>query len=198
MNSARRSLLALSFAGVLCVAGIAATAPSARAAAPAGTATCPQSTLSQPFAQWGDLASYGLVPGGDFESSSWTLSGGAARRAGNVPFASAGGPGAVSVSLPPGASATSPPICLDATEPTLRFFTGGTGAVLVQMIDRGVAIPVGLALADGQWRPSPVVPTDAAMLARNSPGTVQASIRLTGVSGRPNVDNVYIDPWNRG
>jgi hypothetical protein len=35
-------------------------------------------------------------------------------------------------------------------------------------------------------------------LGRNSAGTVRVAIRLTGVGGRPNVDNVYIDPWNRG
>lgn len=196
MRFARRSVLALSSAALLCLAGT--TAPAALAAAPASAATCPESTLTAPFAQWGDTASYELVPGGDFESSGWTLAGGATRVAGSVPFASTGPLGASSVSLPAGGSATSPTICLDPTLRTLRFFTGGTGAVLVQIVDGGVAIPVGLASADGQWRPSPIMQTGAVILGRNSGGMVQAAIRVTGVSGRPNVDNVYIDPWNRG
>jgi hypothetical protein len=196
MNSARRSVLALSSAALLCLAGT--TASAALAAAPVSPATCPQSTVTAPFTQWGDNASYELTAGGDFESSGWTLSGGATTVAGSVPFASAGPLGASSVSLPAGASVTSSPICLDPTLRSLRFFIGGTGAVLVQIVDGGVAIPVGLAAADGQWRPSPIVPTDAVVLGGNSGGTAQAAIRLTGVGGRPNVDNVYIDPWNRG
>ena len=76
---------------------------------------CTPPAVSQPFAPWGDSASYALVPGGDFESGSWTLQGGAQRVAGSEPYAATGTLGSWSLSLPAGSSAESPQTCVDAT-----------------------------------------------------------------------------------
>lgn len=56
-------------------------------AAQANLLGCTPSTVSPAFAPWGDSASYALVPGGDFESSAWSLQGAAHRVAGSDPYA---------------------------------------------------------------------------------------------------------------
>jgi hypothetical protein len=81
---------------------------------------CKSSALSQAFAPWGDTSSYELAPGGDFESSSWTLEHGAQLVSGSEPFAATGTLGASSLSLPAGGSAQSPSTCVDAAYPSLR------------------------------------------------------------------------------
>src|SRR5437660_9362793 len=50
--------------------------------------SCSGDVTSQPFAPWGDNASYTLAPGGDFESSalSWLHTGAAATVDGNEDF----------------------------------------------------------------------------------------------------------------
>ena len=55
-----------------------------------GGNSCTPSATSQPFAPWGDSASYELVPGGDFETASWSLQGGAEIVPGSEPYAAYG------------------------------------------------------------------------------------------------------------
>jgi len=160
--------------------------------------TCNSASLSQAFAPWGDPSEYELAPGGDFESSSWTLAGGAQRVGGSEPFAATGTLGSYSLSLPAGASAQSPVTCLDAAYPTLRMFIAGSGVLAVDIVDNGMVIPAGLAVAAGNWQPSTVMLTSAPLLGLLSGGTANASLLLTGVLGSPVVDDVFIDPWNRG
>jgi hypothetical protein len=40
--------------------------------------------------------------------------------------------------------------------------------------------------------------TDAALYGLLSGGVAQVSVRITALSGEPTVDDVFIDPWNRG
>jgi hypothetical protein len=82
----------------------------------------------QPFTEWHDQASYVLVSGGDFESAAadWTLTGDAAVVTGGNslrPDSSAN-----SLSLPAGASATTPPICVGKGNPVARIFMRSAGA----------------------------------------------------------------------
>jgi hypothetical protein len=162
--------------------------------------TCNSDALSQPFAPWGDPSSYELAPGGDFESatSSWTMSDGARLVAGSEPYAVTGTLGASSLALPAGASATSPATCVDAAYPTVRLFVGGTGTVAVSLVYNGLAIPTGLAVAAGSWTPSAAMITSAPVLGIMSGGTAQVSLQLTGLTGSPQVDDVFVDPWMRG
>ena len=159
---------------------------------------CNDAALSQPFAAWGDLASYEIAPGGDFESSGWALAGGARRVAGSESYAAAGAPGSWSLSLPAGSSARSPATCVDAAYPTIRFFIAGAGTVLVSVVDGNLEIPAGAAVAAGGWLPTPVMLTNSAVIAAASAGTANVSLRFTAVTGHPRVDDVFIDPWNRG
>lgn len=203
-NSARRLIWTVS---VVCTLGAAevfaptisaAGADSVGSTPSAGVNTCNVSTLSQPFAPWLDYAEYELVPGGDFESSSWTLAGGAKLVAGSEPYAVTGTLGSASLSLPPGSSTRSPLTCVDVTEPAIRFFVAGTGSVAVSVVDGGSVVPVGVVAAGGEWAPTPLVLTNSAALAAPSGGSAQVAVAFSGVSGNPRVDDVFVDPWSRG
>lgn len=187
---------------VTTTAGLAATAAVVLpvASAQAGLINldaCNLAPLSQPFAPWLDPASYELAPGGDFESPSWTLSGGAALVPGSEQFAATGTLGAQSLSLPMGASAQSPATCVDAAYPTVRFFTRGVGLVAVSVVYNGLTLPAGVATATGGWSPSLQALTLSAIAALTSDGSAQVSIRLTSLLGDVRVDDVFVDPWNR-
>jgi hypothetical protein len=158
---------------------------------------CNLSPLSRPFAPWLDPASYELAPGGDFESPGWTLSGGAALVGGSEPFAATGTPGSSSLSLPAGATAQSPPTCVDAAYPTIRFFTSGTGLVAVSVVYGDVTLPAGVTVVAGGWSPSLPAVTTSALMALTSDGSAQVSLRFTTLLGRVRVDDVFVDPWNR-
>ena len=203
-NSARRLIWTVSVVCTLGAADLLAPTVSVAGADPVGSTpstginTCSVSALSQPFAPWLDYAEYELAPGGDFESSSWTLAGGAERVAGSEPFAVTGTLGSSSLSLPPGSSAQSPLTCVDVTDPAIRFFVAGTGSVAVNVVDGSSVIPVGVVASGGGWAPTPVVLTNSAVLGAPSGGTAQVAVAFSGVSGNPRVDDVFVDPWSRG
>ena len=102
------------------------------------------------------------------------------------------------MSLPAGSSAVSPATCVDASYPTTRFFIAGSGVVAVSVVDDGLAIPAGVAIAPGDWQPTPAMLTESPLLGLLSGGTARVSLELTGVLGDPQVDDVFVDPWNRG
>jgi hypothetical protein len=160
-------------------------------------AACNTSALSQPFTPWGDVASYELAPGGDFENPAWTLSGGAKLVSGSEPYAATGTLGHRSLTLPVGSSAQSPTTCVDAAYPSARFFISGWGAVAVSVVAGNVDIPAGVAVAGFDWLPTPVMVTSSAVVGATSGGVANVSLRLTALSGQPQVDDVFIDPWNR-
>jgi hypothetical protein len=191
-----RACLAIGFA----VAAVIA-APAAAQADLLNVNPCNNAPLTQPFSPWSDPAYYELAPGGDFESSSWALNDGAQLVSGSEPYAATGSVGSTSLSLPAGSSAQSPSTCVNAAYPTIRFFVGGTGTVLVSLVDHSLGnlvIPaVGVAVGSGSWQPTPVAITTSPVLALLGGGTAQVSVRLTALTGTPQVDDVFIDPWNR-
>lgn len=198
MTQVRRLLARLSTATVLVGAGMLLLYAPAAQGDLVNLNPCNGAALTQPFAAWGDLSWYELAPGGDFEKPGWSLSGGARRVAGSEPYAATGTLGSWSLSLPAGSSAQSPSTCVDAAYPSIRFFVAGSGSVEVTVIDGSLEIPAGVAVASGQWLPTPVMLTDSPVVAATSGGTAQVSLRLTAQSGSPQVDDVFIDPWNRG
>src|SRR6185437_6216050 len=173
---------------------VAMYAPAAQAAL-INLNNCNGATLSTPFSPWADPSSYELAPGGDFESSDWSLTGGAAVVAGSDPFAATGSPGAASLALPAGSSAQSPPTCVNAAYPTIRFFASGTGTVAVGVRYDGGYLPAGVALVVGGWQPSPLMLTTSALPAAVAGGTSDVSLVLTTLTGNVRVDDVFIDPW---
>lgn len=161
---------------------------------------------SQVFAPWGDTANYRLVPGGSFESGSpsWALSGGAKLVNGNERFGVI--PGTRSLSLPSGATATSPTMCFAVGDWHARFFvrnTGNTSAnlevdILVPSLLGVVSVlDGGYVKADGTWDPSPrvsaVLTNVGSLLGLTKAVSFRLKARGTGAVFR--VDNVFLDPF---
>ena len=187
---------ALSITIMLAIGTVSARTATAQAAV-VNLNPCNGAALSQPFAPWGDPSSYELAPGGDFENSGWTLSGGAQRVTGSEPFAVTGSLGSWSLDLPAGASAQSPTTCVDAAYPSIRFFIAGRGIVAVSVVAGDLVIPAGIAVASSGWAPTPVMVTTSAVVAALSGGVANVSLRITTLAGDPQIDDVYIDPWCR-
>jgi hypothetical protein len=184
-------------------AASALSAPPAQAAGLTGN-SCPATAVSQPFSQFGDQSDYALVPGGDFESAAagWTLTDGAQVVAGSEPYGATGSVGSSSLSLPAGATATSPPVCIDIAHPTLRLFerTQGLALVLIQEIYQTqlgtIDDPIGALSMSPGWEPTSVISTDPALSAALSGdgGTAQVSFRFTTLVGAAQIDDVFLDP----
>ena len=185
----------------LVAVGLAVATPYGTSSAGAdlvGVNPCNGSVVTQPFLRWLDPAWYELAPDADFESAAWVLSGNAQLVAGSDPYAASGSLGSHSLLLPAGSWAQSPLTCVDAAYPSIRFFIKGTGIVAAGLVYQGTYIPTGVAVAGGDWQPTLVMVTDSSVAGLLSGGSAAVSVRVTALSGDPEVDDVFIDPWNRG
>ena len=123
------SKFSFSRTAVLGVALVAALVSAGSAFGKAPPGDCGWEASSQPFTSWGDDGGYFLLSGGSFEgdTSGWSLSG-AAVVAGSESFYVNSPADSQSLSIPNGASATTPSVCVTVDSPTLRFFVLNTGA----------------------------------------------------------------------
>jgi hypothetical protein len=101
----------------------------------AEAAVCPGQTFSQPFEAFGDSSYYTLVEGSEFNgvAEGWELSGGAEVIEGVRPDGSIGGV----LSLPSGAVAVSPAVCVTLDYPKARTWVDavdGGGGVTVELV----------------------------------------------------------------
>jgi hypothetical protein len=185
---------------------VVVSAVSAVAAQPANALlglgnTC-GSTMSQPFAQFGDNQSYTPVPGGTFESGAagWTLKDGASVVSGNEPFAATG---SHSLSLPAGSSATSPFMCVSTLSPTLRTFgfaSSSATPLTVQVLSKnlfGVLTVLGVGIVypgHTTWAPtsSGLFLQSLGALITN---TTSVAFRFAPVNGAWTIDDAYVDPF---
>jgi hypothetical protein len=188
-------------AAALAVAGALIAVPAASATPLSGS--CPdEPASSQPFLDYGDDDFYFLAPAGDFESgaSGWSLSNGASL------IDSPAGTG-VSLSLPPGASATSPEICVTLRHVSARLFgeafdgprrdrsrinvdVAGLGGLLTA--DRNIRV-------GESWEPTRQFRLGASFFDLD-PITGTTQIRLVFTAGGPAtavLDNLYVDPRAR-
>jgi len=189
------AVLALGLVG----GAIALTVGTAPAAAGRGLA-CPSAT-STPFAAWKDYANYAFAPDGGFESggSGWSLSGGARAVSGNESYYVHSRTDKTSMSLPKGASATSPGMCISLLSSKMRFLVRGDAgsSVKVQVVYRGLLSSVlgifdgGTISAGGTWKPSPALGMLGGVLPLL---TTSVSFRFTAVNGAAAIDDVYLDP----
>lgn len=200
MNFPRRVLGSVSIACALCT-GAALSIPAAAAADAGASGSCGTPAVSQPFAPWGDSSAYTLAPGGDFEGSldGWALQG-AEQVSGSEMYGATGSVGNYSVSLPAGATVTSPQTCVDAAYPDFRFFARATtpGATLWVYVSypgpagQTIKVPVGVVRPGAGWQPTPAMATRSAMLGG---GTAQLSFQFKASGGTVQIDDIYIDPW---
>ena len=190
-----RAVLALGLVG-----GAMAMAMGAAPASAGLGLSCPSAT-STPFAPWTDYASYVFAPDGGFEGGGigWSLSGGARVGSGNESFYVHSKTDKASLSLPAGASATSPPMCISLLSSKMRFFARGSSGskVKVQILYRGVLSSL-LGIFDGgtiapgaSWQTSPAIGMLGGVLPLL---TTSVSFRFTAVSGAVAIDDVYLDP----
>jgi hypothetical protein len=196
----RRCVLLLVAFGCALTAGIGA------ANADVVTGNCPGAS-SQPFLPWADPLSYTFTPDGGFEQGAlgWQLSAGASVVSGNEPW-SVSGPGTHVLSLPPGSSAWSPPICVGLVHPTLRAFARSTGGGLLglgtllveaRVTAAGVTLtlPVGTIVAGPGFEPTLPLPLLANLTSPLSGGTGSVQLHFVALGAGFQVDDVYVDPF---
>jgi hypothetical protein len=186
---------------VLGLVGGAITAALGAAPASAGLGLACPSATSTPFAGWKDYANYAFAPDGGFEAGAtgWSLAGGARVVSGNESFYVHSSADKVSLSLPAGASATSPGMCISLLSSKMRFLARGNAGskIKVQIIYRGLLSNVlgifdgGSISPTGYWNASPSM----SMLGGTLPLlTASVSFRFTAVGAAASIDDVYLDP----
>jgi hypothetical protein len=197
-NSFARRVRAIVVLGL--VGGTIAMAMGAAPASAGLGLACPSPTTT-PFAAWSDYAHYAFLPDGGFESggSGWSLSGGARAASGNESFYVHSKLDKTSLSLPAGASATSPPMCISLLSSKMRFVARGDAGskVKVQILYRGLLSSVigildgGTYTVGGPWNASPQIGMLGGVLPLLTSGV---SFRFTAVGGAAAIDDVYLDP----
>ena len=169
-------------------------------------AGCNYPDAAQVFAPWKDKGYYQLAPEGGLEAgaSGWSLQGGAQLVADNGERLHEGQQEETAVLLPFGASATSPPVCVDETTPNFRVMIrnlGDKGAKLrVTVTYEGTHKPVKSKNNDihsdtpDSWMPSPPLKLDT-----DKEEERVARITFTGKDPKSEylVDDLYVDPFAR-
>jgi hypothetical protein len=181
----------------------------AGAVSPAGAlaaVSCTPGAGAQVYLPWKDSRSYVLAPGGDFESSAgWTLGGGAMVGSGNESFYVHSRSDSKSLTIPVGGSAVTPPICIDPTQPTLRFSLNGPAAASGAKLNVDMtytdqfgnvkSTSMGTLNGSGSWDLS----HSLGIPQKLASPTVQFRFTVTGSgSASFKLDDVYIDPFIRG
>jgi hypothetical protein len=203
MNGLMRRVVLAAITAVAMTGAIAAPANAGILTAPAKD--CGDESLSQPFAGFGDQARYKLVQGGSFEGSlqDWTLMGGAKVVSGNEPWKVGGASHGKSMVLPAGSSVITPPACVGLNEPTLRFFAKTNSGLLTTLavsvyvktsLGLVVPVPVGVVLANGQWKATPKMLIVANLLPLLPGDRTPVAFQFTPLLGSWQIDDVYVDP----
>lgn len=196
--------LALLGATLAALAALTLHASQARAATT--SLGCP-GTTEYPFLKWVDPAPYTLAPGGTFEgaTTTWKLTSGAKLVKGNEPFKVHAPKDGKSLSIPAGASATTPAFCVGLAYPTLRLFAVGgslTSPLKVEVIYKTVlgtvTQPVTVVPVMSSWAPTlqTLILANATGLASLDGLTSSVQLRFTALgNGGWTIDDVYVDPW---
>jgi hypothetical protein len=185
----------------------APASPTTTAPASAAASGCSATPLSQPFAAFGDTASYSPVAGGNFEegTSGWSLTN-AAVVVGNESYNVAGG--SHSLAIQPNGVAVSPAFCVSIAQPTLRLFarqTSGSWGVLNVILrwqESSGAVhetTLGSLQSGTAWKPSPVLALAGTLPLWQAGETLSARLVLKPeqYGGAWAVDDVYVDPRMR-
>ena len=168
---------------------------------------CGVTNATTPFAAWGDLRSYFPMPNGGFESGTTGWTPGAAKVvAGNESFYVSSKTDSHSLSIPSGATAKSPTVCVAMGENTVRLFVknpGVTGSTLhiqayVQNPLTGLVLSTGFDLnsSAGATTWAPTAPLGIPNLLGGVLGTQNVTLVFTTKgSATWGIDDVFIDPF---
>jgi hypothetical protein len=191
----RLSLMATAI--ILTVLGFAAYASTARAA-------CSYPDATQVFAPWKDKGWYQLAPEGGLEggATGWTFEGGAALVADPEARNHDGAQEETALSLPYGASATSPPVCVDETTPNFRVMLrnfGEEGAKLQVTVRYEAASAQAKehdtdVRAEEEWGPSRSVKLKT---QQDEERVARITFTAADPDGEYLVDDLYVDPFAR-
>jgi hypothetical protein len=199
-------------AALTAVVALAAGAASANAGVLVASAPdCASQSLSKTFLPWWDMADYTALAGGDFEGagSGWSMSGGAAIANGNESYAVGGSGDSHSLSLPAGASATSPAICVGLSHPTVRLFakrqSGGWLSLASVRVDvlfetstgAVTSLPVGSIGNGGSWQATSPMLVVANLLPLLPGEMTPVAFRFTAQGADFAIDDVWVDPYSR-
>ena len=176
----------------------------------ASASSCDDPALEQPFARWGDRASYKLLDDGGFEAGGegWTFTGGANDVAGNESFDVGGSADNRSLVLPSGSRAVSPFTCVGLDEPTLRLFAKRRSGLLTTLfVEMQVQTSLGLSvwlpvlpgdLGGSSWHPTVAMPLLGNLLTLSHTDRTSVRFRFTPLLfGSWQIDDVYVDPMMR-
>ena len=187
--------------GVAIIAALALSSTARASLIGTGPASYCDTTASQKFSRWGDSSYYASLLNGGFESyGGWTLSGGARVVSGNESFFVHSNLDKLSLSLPAGATATSPPMCISLLSSKMRFLAKGNAGskIKVQIIYRGIFSQLlgifddGTMSPSGTWNAAPATSMLGGVLPLL---TASVSFRFTAVGAAASIDDVYLDPW---
>ncbi|HET7568786.1 MAG TPA: hypothetical protein VFJ91_12385 [Gaiellaceae bacterium] len=161
---------------------------------------------TQVFRPWFDFADYSLAPQGDLASTSdWSLDGATVSSAHDPYGLSAGS----LVFAHNGDTATTPWMCVNLLDPTIRFLTvdrGGWGFGSLVVVLRYVApdgsvqrLPIGIAPAGRSWQPtlpSVLVMNLLSVASTNGWTAVSLELHAVGLTAGETVsaDGFYVDP----
>ncbi|MFN8123574.1 MAG: hypothetical protein U0237_14215 [Thermoleophilia bacterium] len=205
----RTGAAALALTALALTAQVAAAAKTAAAPATAtATGDCTSQVFSQALLPFGDVNLYTLAAQGSFEGAydGWTVSGGGTVVA-DPAYASGPVADTRSLELAPGATATSPPICANATTPTFRFFTkalaaapGAYGVEVTYLSADGNTVHGAASLVppSGTWGLTPQIRVKTNKIAVD--GTGWGRIRITIIAPADSalrIDDLYVDPKMR-
>jgi hypothetical protein len=178
----------------------------------AGTAqaACPYSGAEQVFRPWGDMHHYVLAPDGGFEAggSGWSLRNGARVVDGNESYYLNDADDSRSLSLPPGSSAVSPPICMSIDTPLLRMLARNSGDASSRLRVEATYKLLGLVrtktvstvTAGPSWQPTQqmsTVLTLSTIVGTLIPSSIQVRITPLDGKGEWQIDDFFVDPFAR-
>jgi hypothetical protein len=177
----------------------------------AGSAqACSYPGAEKVFSAWEDQRDYVLVPDGGFESggSGWKLNRGAAVVDGNESYYLNDVGDSKSLSLPPGSSAVSPPVCMAIDTPSFRLVARNGGDPSSELRVEAVYKLLGLVrtktaatLRGGStWAPTQSISTVltlSTIVGTLIPSAIEIRFTPLGSSGQWQVDDVYVDPFRR-
>ncbi len=167
---------------------------------PAGAAPCAERVFATVFEPWRDKRLYTLAPGGDFETlaEGWTLEG-ATLAADSSPFLLGEALGTSSLELPAGASAVSPPICVQRGFQSFRFVSRSVSderaVVKVQVLyAKGRGKTTARLKPAAEWTPTRKLSLAQGRFKVRKGRSAEVRLRFAVTAGTARLDDVYVDP----